>query len=288
MNVFIYPNLKKKNSLPAARRACELLYQGGVLLLAQTSFREILGDLKGISFFSSEECMKRCDIAVAAGGDGTILRCSKLASRYDKPILGINCGRMGFMASLESSEIEKVGLLCTGRFTVSDRMMLNASVEKADGETVSADLLNDIVISKSDDCKIVDFEVCKSGRIISSLRADGIIFSTPTGATAYSLSAGGPIIEPEMQCIEFSQICAHSLFSRSVVFSPDTELDVRCRCKHDAHTIISADGSVLSRVSSKDTVRIVRSKLTTKIIDITNGRFFSTVNQKLMKPLKDV
>jgi NAD+ kinase len=191
------------------------------------------------------------------------------------------------MASLEFTEIEKLRLLCRGEYSIVDRMMLSVTVKRENGEILSADALNDIVLNRCEDCKIADFEVSKSGSVISSLRADGIIFSTATGATAYSLSAGGPIIEPDMQCIEFSQICAHSLFARSIIFSPDSALTVHFHCNNDSHVVLTVDGSPLAKVSNRDMVQIERSALITRIIDITGGSFFQTVNRKLMTPLKE-
>lgn len=286
MNVFIYPNLKKPNSREYTEQACEILFSENARLCMETRFENILGDKYGISYGGLEECVESCDAIVVIGGDGTILRCSSVASRYDKPILGINCGTLGFMTSLECSGIEKLRQLSSGDYTVSDRMMLSVTVKKISGETITAHALNDAVLTRGEDCKIAGFEVRKSGSIISSLRADGVIFSTATGASAYSLSAGGPIIEPDMQCIEFSQICAHSLFSRPIIFSPDSQLSIHCRYAEGTHVVLTVDGTVFAKVSDKDIVEIERSGLTTKIIDLTGGSFFHAVNRKLMTPLK--
>ena len=138
--------------------------------------------------------------------------------------------------------------------------MLNVSVSSEDGTVTEADALNDVVLFKNDDCHISDFEVSKSGSLVSSLRADGIIFSTPTGSTAYSLSAGGPLIEPGLQCIEFSQICAHSLFARPIIFSADSLITVHCRCGEGAHAHLTVDGNKLLNVTEHDILRISRSK----------------------------
>jgi NAD+ kinase len=286
MKIFIYPNLLKQNSRRYTEEACGVLISENAELCMEDCYREVFGDLYDIAYRPLEECVSDCDVIVVTGGDGTILRCSSYASRYNKPILGINCGTLGFMASLEYTEIEKLRLLCRGEYTVTDRMMLSVTVRRENGETLSADALNDAVITKGEDCKIADFEVKKSGSVISSLRADGVIFSTATGATAYSLSAGGPIIEPDMECIEFSQICAHSLFARSIVFSPNTSLSVHCHCHNDSHSILTVDGAQLAKISNRDIVLIKRSELVTSIIDITGGSFFPTVNRKLMTPLK--
>lgn len=286
MKIFMYPNLDKANSQRVTEQACGILASEQAQIFMDNAYSDTFGKLYGIEYLSAQECAQQCDVMIVTGGDGTILRCSALASKFDKPILGINCGTLGFMASLESSDIEKLRLLTRGDYTVTGRMMLDVTVKHADGEIISAQALNDAVMIKGDDCKIADFEVMKSGSVVSSLRADGVIFSTATGATAYSLSAGGPIIEPDMECIEFSQICAHSLFSRAIVFSPDSELSVLSHCGKDAHVTLTVDGNVLARLTQHDLVQISRSPLTTKIIDLTGGSFFPSVNLKLMTPLK--
>ncbi|MGN0632681.1 MAG: NAD(+)/NADH kinase [Oscillospiraceae bacterium] len=287
MKVLIYPNLLKQNNRKYTERACGILYSENAEIYMDCEYADIFGELYGIKYMKLKSCVEQCDVIVVTGGDGTILRCASIASRYNKPILGINCGTLGFMASLENSEMEKLILLCRGEYKISERMMLSITVKRENGEELHADALNDAVIFKGEDCKIVDFEVTKAESTVSSLRADGIIFSTATGATAYALSAGGPIIEPEMQCIEFSQICAHSLFARSVIFSPDSVLKVNCLFRNEAHTVLTVDGNVLAKISQRDTVIIKRSELKTGIIDITGGSFFSALNRKLMTPLKE-
>ncbi|MCD8094919.1 MAG: NAD(+)/NADH kinase [Ruminococcus sp.] len=287
MRVFIYPNLLKTNSLRCAEQACGILLEEDCEIYMEESYKESFGEMFSIKYFTLEECVEGCDVIIVTGGDGTILRCSSAAARYGKPILGINCGTLGFMASLEADDLDKLRLLCRGEYTVTERMRLSVKVKCESGEEICADALNDVVLIKGENCRIADFEVSKSGSIVSSLRADGVIFSTATGATAYSLSAGGPIIEPDMECIEFSQICAHSLFARTIVFSPDSHISVRCRFKHDAYALLSADGIQTAKITDRDIVKIERSKITTKIIDLTAGSFFPTVNRKLMIPLKD-
>ena len=286
MKIFVYPNLQKPNSRIYTEQACGVLYNEKVELFMQESCSGIFGKLYDITYLPLEECVERCDLIVVTGGDGTILRCSSYASRSDKPILGVNCGTLGFMASLEPENIHRLRLLCSGDYSVTERMMLRVTVLSEDGSITEADALNDIVLFKNDDCHIADFEVSKSGSPVSSLRADGVIFSTPTGSTAYSLSAGGPLIEPELQCIEFSQICAHSLFARPIIFSADSRLTVHCRCGTDAHAGLTVDGTRLLNVTEHDIIQISRSQLTTKIIDMTDGSFFPTVNSKLMTPIK--
>lgn len=287
MKAYIFPNLDKKNSLDHTTHACEILHKNGIDISIDNDYKN-----KIILSFSAEygeesELIADCDIVIAIGGDGTIIRCAGLCAAFNKPILGINCGRLGFMAALEHTELEKLALLKEGKYTKSRRMMLSAFVYKGEKLTGSFNALNDIVLSKCSGSKIADFEVSKEDRLISSLRADGIIFSTPTGATAYSMSAGGPIIEPELECIEFTQICPHSLFARSMIFSRDSILNIRCHANSDAKADLTIDGNHVFDIGVNDRVMIKRSDNYIELIDIIGGSFFNSINRKLMQPLKD-
>lgn len=290
MNAYVYPNLDKINCKEYTVQACSLLHTENVVVYMEECYRNDFCDIEYINFADEVKCVQTSEVIIVIGGDGTILKCADIAAIYHKPILGVNCGRLGFMASLEHTELDMLKALCRGQYTLSRRMML--SVEVITGESDSKDILkfnalNDVVVSKSDDCKIADFQISKCGQVISSLRADGVIFSTPTGATAYSMSAGGPIIEPEMECIEFTQICAHTLFARSMILSPESVIDIRCRCNNMAHSVVNVDGNIVYRISNDATVRVSRSSLYLDIIDITGGSFFDSVNRKLMQPLKE-
>ncbi len=287
MNAYIFPNLSKANCKKYTVEACEILRECGVSLIMERCYRKEFS-LDYVSFEDEAKCIYDCDIIIAIGGDGTILQCSVKASRFGKPILGINCGRLGFMASLEYSQLEQLKKLADKDYTVSRRMMLDIAVKNPDNSDMTFSALNDVVVARSDDCKIADFEVSNNGQLISSLRADGVILSTATGATAYSMSAGGPIIEPEMECIEFTQICAHSLFARSMILSASSRVGVKCHMSDSAHVLLNVDGNIVYKLTDGDTVEVVKSKHYVDIIDIVGGSFFSSVNSKLMRPLKDI
>lgn len=288
MKIYIFPNLDKQNCREYTVKACSVLNKCGAELFIENKYKNDFAHVAFLKFSEETECVKDCDVIVVIGGDGTILKCAKFAAALRKPILGINCGRLGFMTSLEHNQIELLEKLCKGEYTTSRRMMLSVSVEPKDSEHLQFTALNDVVISKSDDCKIADFEVSKNGKTISSLRADGVIFSTPTGATAYSMSAGGPIIEPELECIEYTQICAHTLFARSIILSPDSIIRIRSKCNKNAHTYVNVDGNVVCRLTNEDEVRVSKSKYYIDVIDIAGGSFFASVNKKLMQPLKGI
>lgn len=283
MIVFIFPNLSKKNCRRYTEEACELLHESGCGIVMQKEYDGVF-DRKDISFCDREDCVRQCDVIVVIGGDGTILKIAEDAALNRKPILGINCGRLGFMASLEYDQLPMLKKLSSGGYAVSSRMMLNVCAVGEEERSFHA--LNDIVLSKAENCKIADFKLAKDGVPVSFLRADGVIFSTPTGSTAYSMSAGGPIIDPGMDCIEYTQMCAHSLFARTMIFSGESELYASFRCQGDTYANVSVDGNIIMKIENNTTLRITRSELRVDIIDLCGSSFFNSVNDKLMQPLK--
>ena len=286
LKIYISPNLEKKTCLEYMHKACDILLSQGCQLYADESIKNELC-LKSATYGDPDEMVSMCDYILVVGGDGTILRHAKRFAKHNKAILGLNSGRLGFMATLEHDEIEQLKDFCEGRFTVSKRMMLKAVAQLENGQTKEFTALNDVVFSKGTGCKIADFVVEKNESVITALRADGLIFSTPTGATAYSLSAGGPLIEPQLDCIEFTQICPHSLFARSMIFSPDSEISVCYNAATNPHVTVEVDGVAELRLTPGDKVRIMRSENEVKLIDITGSSFYDLVNMKLIKPLKD-
>ncbi len=285
MKVYLFPNLSKLNCREYTENACEVLKSCGISIMMEEKYRKDFPFVEGLEYSDEQSCISLCDAVIAIGGDGTILKCSVSASEHKKPVLGINCGRLGFMASLEHTQLDRLKNLADGKYSISRRMMLKARVKGDDNSEFFA--LNDVVVSRSDDCKIADFEVHKDGQPVSSLRANGVILSTATGATAYSMSAGGPIIEPEMECIEFTQICPHSLFARSMIFSSNSRIIVKCHTADNAHVCLNVDGNIVYKLSDGDEIEVMRSPSHLDIIDIDGGSFFSSVNRKLMRPLKD-
>lgn len=286
MKAYIFPNFDKINCKEYTVEACNVLHDSGIGISIDADYKDHIAFDYDVEFGEEAELIKDCDVVIAIGGDGTIIRCAGLAAVCSKPVVGVNCGRLGFMASLERSELSQLARLKDNEFLKSRRMMLKALVYKNNKLKGTFHALNDVVISKRHNCKIADFEVSKCGNVISSLRADGIIFSTPTGATAYSMSAGGPIIEPDLECIEFTQICPHSLFARSMIFSANSELTVRCHANADAKAVVSVDGENVFEIGVNDRVVITRSEYSIELIDLIGGSFFNSINRKLMQPLK--
>ncbi len=287
MTVLIYPNLNKDGALDCTLNVCALLNGLGVDVRMFSKFAKHIS-LDYVRFVPSCESVSECDIVISVGGDGTILECARLCAENDKELLGINCGRLGFMATLEKEDISLLSRLVRGEYTVEKRMVLDAVVKRANGETTVYNALNDVVVYHGILGKIYDFKVIANGTVVSSLRADGIIFSTPTGASAYSLSAGGPLIEPSFDCIEFTQICPHSLFARSMIFSPDKVLEVKYDAGSETHVCLSIDGADPIILDHTDQLFIRRSDMRVKLVDILGNSYFNAIGSKLMQPTKEL
>ena len=284
MKIVLRPNFGKKNALPTALKCCDILKDLGIDIFVSEDFRSEFSEKPFVHFGKIEEITKESDTVIAIGGDGTILKASAYASEYDKPLLGINTGRLGFMASMEIEDLDKLSKLKEQDYTVETRMMIDAELIR-DGEIISVHTaLNDVVIARPYS-KIADYEISTDGIVVSSMRSDGMVFATPTGSTAYALSAGGPILEPETECIQLTPICPHSLFSRTMVFTADRLLEVKHYAEDDS-VYYSVDGKARCKISKDDRLVIKKSLKKLKLIDIKGHSFFDAVNNKLMNPIK--
>ena len=284
MKVVLFPNFSKKNALQTALKCCDILEGLGIEIFAPDSCINELSAKECVSFGNINDIAKDCDIMTAIGGDGTILKASVYASDHNVPLLGINTGRLGFMASMESDELENLSKIKTGDYIMETRMMLDAVLVR-DGQVISEHTaLNDIVVARPYS-KITDYEVSTGGRVVSSMRSDGMVFATPTGSTAYALSAGGPILEPGTECIQLTPICPHSLFSRTMVFTAERTLEVKHFAADDS-VYFSVDGRSRLEIRQSDRLIIKKSMKNLRLIDIKGYSFFDAVNNKLMNPIK--
>lgn len=285
MKAVIYPNFQKKNALVCARRVCDVLLDESIEVCVSDKYAGEFSDKPGLRFEPVSDSVASSDVVIAIGGDGTILRCAKYLMGTDTKLLGINTGTLGFMAGLEADQLEALKYLKTGNYHISERMTLDVTVCGKDGRTVYT-ALND-VCARSVNSKISDFEVRSDGYLIGRYRADGVIFSSPSGSTAYSLSAGGPIIEPELECIEMTLICPHSLFSRATLFSSDRVLEFIDTSENQDHSMsITIDGDRCTQTEENRTVMISKGKNKIKFIDLEGNSFHESLCKKLMKPIK--
>lgn len=287
MKVFVCANLCKEKTAEVFPSVIAELKKNGMTPLAESRYRDICKsmNIKGVTFGEAEKNAAACDIFLTIGGDGTILRWGKRAARHCKPLLGINTGRLGFMATLEKDGISKLSALSRGTYEISPRMLLSVTLH-AGGKTRRYTALNDIVLFKGVRSKLPEYIVSSGDTELTGVRADGLIISTPTGSTAYSLSAGGPIIDPRLSCFELTALSPHTLFSRPMIFSADIPLKAGYIAYENSSVFLSVDGNESIELFPDDYVLIKKSRLTLKLIDIDGGSFYSSVHNKLMQPLK--
>ncbi|MBQ9844382.1 MAG: NAD(+)/NADH kinase [Oscillospiraceae bacterium] len=217
---------------------------------------------------------------VCFGGDGTILHMAKAATRHGVPVLGVNIGTMGFMAELESTELHMLSKLANHEYTLDKRMMLDVTVHR-DRDIIFHDIgLNDAVITKGAIARVVHLGVKCDGVPAMECSGDGVIIATPTGSTAYSLSAGGPIVEPEAQNMLITPICPHDMLSRCVVASQNRVVTVELIKNPNRNAYLSVDGGKAQRLNIGDVATIRRSNLVTKLIRLKDRSFYDVVNMK--------
>ena len=229
---------------------------------------------------STEEAFERADVILTVGGDGTILKAAQLASALDKPILGINMGRVGFMAEIEPHELGLLDRLLSGDYIIEQRMMLQVYIER-DGEACyRVDALNDAVISHGAISRMIDITIYNKNEFITEYCADGVIFSTPTGSTAYSVAAGGPVVDPLLKTILSTPICAYSLTTKPILFHSSADLTVRLN-NVGAVPYLTADGSVNHKLQETDVIHIKKSERTTKLIKFKDVSFYDILAKKL-------
>ena len=281
-NIVLTPNPYRDKNFQTVRNAMKVLRDSGIdakLCLpfdVDRSF-ELPKDLR---FSKLDRELPNADLVICFGGDGTILHMAKTATRRGIPILGVNIGTMGFMAELESTELDKLALLAKGEYTLESRMMLDVTVQR-DRDIIFHDIcLNDVVVTKGAVARIVHLEVKCDGVPAMECGGDGVIVATPTGSTAYSFSAGGPIVEPEAKNIIITPICAHDVGSRCIMTSDKRVINVAIVKNARRNAFLSVDGGKAQRINMGDMVTIKKSNLETKLLRLKDRSFFDVVNAK--------
>ena len=228
-----------------------------------------------------EEVYSASDLIVGIGGDGVMLEAARRATPANIPILGINMGRVGYMTELEMTELDALDEIFKGNFYLDERAMLRVEIRSNKGNNkFSAYALNEAVIANGTTARIIDIELSDNGRLVSEYRADGLVIATPTGSTAYSLSAGGPIVDPKLSCFCVTPICPHSLIARPLVFPDSAVLEVKNICVREKVLHLTVDGRATFDLFFGDTAVITKSALKTKLLRIKNDDFYSKIRLK--------
>ncbi len=280
--VILTPNPFRDKNFQTVRNAVKILQDAGIEARVCLPFEvDKTYDLpKDIHFHKLDREILNTDLVVCFGGDGTILHMAKAATRHDVPILGVNIGTMGFMAELEASELDKLAQLATRDYSIDKRMMLDVTVRR-DKDIIYHDIcLNDVVITKGAVARIVHLSVRCDGVQAMECGGDGIIVATPTGSTAYSLSAGGPIVEPEAKSILVTPICAHDMVSRCIVASDQRVITVGLTRNMRRNAFLSVDGGKAVRMNMGDIATVKRSDMETKLLRLKERSFYDVLNMK--------
>lgn len=275
MRVAVIPNFKAKGGGALLTRVVDTLETLGaqVLLPAETDQ------------FPCEETdglIASCDVVAALGGDGTIMHTAKRAARYFRPVLGINGGHLGFMAGLEADELERLSALMEGQYTIEHRMLLDVVVRR-EGKEKRFTAMNEAVVSRGALSRLIELEVTNRDEPIITYRADGLIVATPTGSTAYSLSAGGPVVDPALNCLLLTPVCPHSLYSRSYLFPSDASLVIRPLAESDdTHVFLTVDGEEGPEILGGDSILVSRAGADARLIKLKQTSFYDVLSQKLI------
>ncbi|MBQ8000569.1 MAG: NAD(+)/NADH kinase [Ruminococcus sp.] len=279
MKIALIPNADKPRAVLCAQQIATLLTDAGASVLLPCALKDSITTQGGKYYSTYDELFSHCDCAVTVGGDGTIIHSARHSALSDKPVVGVNLGTLGYVAELEPSEISALTRLVTGDYIIRERMLLDVAVIHQDGSKQSYLAVNDAVISRGSLSCIIDLDVFVEGERICNYRADGLLFSTPTGSTAYALSAGGPVIDPYLSLIELTPVCPHSLTARTVIFSEDTVLSVSCNSPDTSY--LTVDGQVSVALAGSDIVQISKSSHKLKMINLKDKNFYKIAGEKL-------
>ncbi|MDO4608466.1 MAG: NAD(+)/NADH kinase [Clostridia bacterium] len=274
MIVAVIPNLDKRGSGETVEKIAKFFKECGI-----TAYLPDNICCSGYEFAPQDELFKIADVIITIGGDGTIMRFAKIAAREGKPVLGINAGRVGYLANIEQNEYPLLAKLKSGEYTIEERMMFNITVKENGNVIGEYEALNDAVISSGYISRIIDISACVDGDIIS-YHADGLIAATPTGSTAYSMSAGGPVIDPSMKCACLTPICSHSLAAKPILVNGDKVIKLKAYSKKRTDIYLSVDGRKVCPVKPFTEIYISKSSNTVKLVRLNNRSFYKTLSLK--------
>lgn len=277
--ILIHPNLCKQGIAQAVQQAGSTLIAHGAQILLPREAAMLGEALSTVTCLELNEGIAQADAVVVLGGDGTILRIAGLAAQHGTPILGVNLGHVGFMTELEPGEIDMVCCLCTGQYQIDHRMMLAVRVLRNEMCVYESTALNEVMVSKTHPFHIIRMQLCVDGERVTDFKGDGLILATPTGTTAYSHSAGGPIIEPTAENIAVTPVCPFTIGAKPLVFAPHRTLTV-CAYGIDA-ACVSADGDTGFEMRPGDVVEVKRALHPVRLIRVKNRNFYQILRHKL-------
>ncbi len=279
LTIGLYPNLSKKDSIKITRNLIDWLEKRNYSVFMPEKIAKSLS--MPCNSAELNNIVKKADIAITLGGDGTLLSVARQVASFKTPILGINMGHVGFLTEIELPDLyADFERFNKGEYSVDVRMMLEANVVRNGQVLKKFFALNDAVVTKGPFARLIRLETFVNDNYVDTYPADGIIISTPTGSTAYSLSAGGPIINPNMNLLLLTPICPHTLQSRSIVLSKNDIIRVKLLAEHP-DVMLTVDGQQGYELQPKDQILIKRSPYSTRLIRIKKRSFYDVLRKKL-------
>lgn len=278
----LIPNIDKDKDLAVTKRLVRHLLDKNCI----PQLSEKIAEMTGLEMYARKEheIYEHSDFIISLGGDGTLLGVGRKACQYNTPILGVNLGNLGFLTAEEKNRAEyAIDKVLMGQYKKEKRMMLQTSIATEDGRITGITALNDICITRGLLYKILEFNVFVNDEYVDTLRADGVIICTPTGSTAYNLSAGGPVLKADAEIIAITPIAPHTLTSRSIVVSADDVVTVEINPREDTAFTISADGQESWSLTGKKVVQICRARVYTTIIKTNSQNFYDVLRHKLSR-----
>ena len=280
-HIGIIPNLNKDTDLNCTRRIIKWFNEKKILPYMS---KEIATMIEGNVIAVEEEALYQLgDCLIVIGGDGTILSVAEHACLHDIPIVGVNLGRLGFLADIEPAEIEyALDKLIHEHYKIEERMMLRATIIEPNGKKSVFNALNEINVSRGSFSRLVEFKICINGALSDLYPADGVIVATPTGSTAYNLSAGGPIVAPLAQTYVVTPICPHTLHSKSIMLCKEDKVQIQT-LEETKDMALSMDGKLKMYLTPQDIVQIECSPYVTKLIKVSERKFFEILREKIVE-----
>ena len=281
--VVLCPNGERDPSLQVSRELMSRLQGKGIRTNVYLPFEDEPEDVcKTVGLSGDPDAViAGADLIICLGGDGTMLRMSKLAAKYDVPMLGVNLGHMGFITGLELEELERLDDILAGQYSLEKRMMLDVEVRRGPDLVFAGFGLNEAVVSRSDPAHAIRLTAYGDNRKISDYAGDGIIIATPTGSTAYSMAAGGPIVEPTAENLILTPICAHSLTAKAYVLTGDRRTSVKLIRADGNDALLLIDGRDRFPLLVGDTVYVKKSDLYCRLVNVMDRSFYEIVKNKL-------
>ncbi len=280
-NITITTNYRVPEKADIAKAAASRFLACGANLILPAYARGVIEDAEGVKFVSPERMYDNIDLIVVIGGDGSVLEAARRAAVRSTPILGINKGRLGYMTAIEVNELELIDEVMSGNYYFDCRTMLEVELMHNGKPLYVSRALNDAVVSNGAMAKIVDMQLIADDKIVGKYRADGLIVTSPSGSTAYSLAAGGPVIAPNVNAFCVTPVCSHSFRDRPIVFSDSSVLEIKNVCEREPYLYLSIDGRINIRIMKNQSVRISKSDKIAKLVRIKEHNFYADLCNKL-------